>query len=212
MEAVAFRASVFGGFRRKDVIDYIEKSALEANRRIDFLKNDTDGLVKENRSLRDEVTALGNERDRLDALLRESLGSQERLRAELDAIMQEVSSLRTERDALKNKVEALRPQVEQFTAIKSSLAEMELSARCRADSYDAEVRGKADAYERETRRTVNAMLNDVRARCNEALTTLIVTCEDVAQRLNESRTSLVSLPEALSTLQRELDALGESEN
>ena len=230
MEATTFKSSVFGGFRRKDVINYIEKSALEANQRIDSLEKDTDGLTTENRTLRDRIAALDGEHDRLNAALRDADEARVRLNTELDALRAERDALLAERDALRREVEALRPQAEEFAAVKANLAEMELAARRRAEAYDAEVRDNADAYKcetckaadtyrretreaadayrRETCEAVDALLDGVRAQCDGILATLVDTCQNVTQRLDENRESIARLPAAFHTLRHDLEDLG----
>lgn len=212
MESTTFKSSIFGGFRRKDVIAYIEKSALESNQLIESLEKDTDGLTTENRTLRDEVASVSEARSRLSESLNEALAVQDGLRAELDAVNAELAALRAERDALKGEIAVLRPQAEEFAAVKANLTELELAARRRSKEYDAEVRGKADAYERETRAKVDSLLADVRAQCDGILSTLSETCENVTQQLDRSRAGISRLPAAFLALRHDLEDLRGAED
>ncbi|MBQ7713517.1 MAG: hypothetical protein IJT71_01355 [Oscillospiraceae bacterium] len=192
MEEKRFRASLFGGFNRKDVVEYIEKNAAAANERIAALEKDVDELVKENHALRDSLSDAEGTRDQLSVTLRESYAEQDSLRAERDAAV-------TERDALRAEAERLRPQAEEYAAIKSSLAELELAAHRRADAYEAETREKLDA-----------LLRDCRAQCERLLAAADTTCANVASELQQGAENVSRLPDALRALRAGLDDMKKS--
>ena len=215
MSTVTFKTSLFGGFNRKDVVRYIEKTAAESRQQIAALESDTDKLVKENHNLRDELAAVTGARDRLSAAVHDNIEKQETLRAalnaakeELDALHAQLDALSAERDALQGEVGVLRPQAEEYRAVKARLPELELAARERADAYEAQTRECADAYERETRARVNALVNGCRSQCDLILSTLGEACANVTDVLHKSTETVSRLPAAFRTLRRDLDGLG----
>lgn len=193
MEGNLFKTTLFGGFRRADVAAYIEKSAAAANERIAALESDVDGLVKESNALRGGLAAAESARDDLAAELDGSRAELETLRAELDAA-------KTELEALRAEAELLRPLSAEYTAVKNSLAELELAAHRRAD-----------AYERETRERSDALLDGVRAQCGALLASLEETCANVTAELQRSTETVSRLPAAFHTLRHDLDELGKRE-
>jgi len=180
MENNTFKSSLIGGFRRKDVIDYIEKSTSKSNERISELEAAEDRLAKENEALRGELDSVTGARDRLSEALHDNFDKQEALSASLNAANEELGELRAqlatlteERDALRAEVDSLRTQAAEFHSFKEGLADLELKAQrraedCeaeakqRADSYEASVRQRTEAYDAETRRGADSYAAEVR--------------------------------------------------
>lgn len=52
MENNTFKGSLFGGFNREDVIDYIKKTSAESTARIESLEGDIDKLCAQEQELR----------------------------------------------------------------------------------------------------------------------------------------------------------------
>ena len=65
MENNTFKSALFGGFRRDDVIAYIEKSATESGNRITALEAHVKKLKGEVETLRGDLESVSGERDRL---------------------------------------------------------------------------------------------------------------------------------------------------
>ena len=65
MENNTFKGSLFGGFNREDVIDYIKKTSAESTARIESLEGDIDKLCAQEQELRTQVSTLRGENDRL---------------------------------------------------------------------------------------------------------------------------------------------------
>jgi len=57
MENNTFKGSLFGGFNREDVIDYIKKTSAESTARIESLEGDIDKLCAQEQELRTQVCA-----------------------------------------------------------------------------------------------------------------------------------------------------------
>ena len=198
MENNTFKGSLFGGFNREDVIDYIKKTSAESTARIESLEGDIDKLCAQEQELRTQVSTLRGENDRL---------TQERdtLRAALDAANDELTALRAEAEALRAENaslraenDKLRPMAEQYSTIKEHLAGIELDAHQRAEEYERSV------HER-----LAAMIGDCRAHCDSVLSTLGNTCINVTGELRRAENSISSLPAAFNALRAGLEKLEE---
>ena len=62
MENNTFKGSLFGGFNREDVIDYIKKTSAESTARIESLEGDIDKLCAQEQELRTQVSTLRGEK------------------------------------------------------------------------------------------------------------------------------------------------------
>lgn len=220
-----FKSSVFGGFNRDDVIRYIEKTALESKQQIESLEQESDGLCRENAELRDKLAAAERERDKLAESYDTASGAQEALKKGLTAAQETITELRAqleesaqraafaqkeherlraaqkaeherEMQKLQAELETLRPQVEEYSRVKAHIAEIELSARERADALDAATRAKLQAY-----------IASCTSQCAQVLATLGSTCESVSAALRHADAAVSQLPGAFTTLESQLDEL-----
>ena len=199
MENNTFKGSLFGGFNREDVIDYIKKTSAESTARIESLEGDIDKLCAQEQELRTQVSTrltqehsdAAAERDTLRAALDTANDELTALRAEAEALRAENASLRAENDKL-------RPMAEQYSTIKEHLAGIELDAHQRAEEYERGV------HER-----LAAMIGDCRAHCDSVLSTLGNTCINVTGELRRAENSISSLPAAFNALRAGLERLEE---
>ena len=220
-----FKSSVFGGFNRDDVIRYIEKTALESKQQIESLEQESDGLCRENAELRDKLAAAERERDKLAESYDTASSAQEALKKGLPAAQETITELRTQleesaqraafaqkeherlREAqkaaherelqkLQAELEPLRAQAEEYGRVKAHIADIELSARERADALDAATRAKLQAY-----------IASCTSQCAQVLATLGSTCESVSAALRHADAAVSQLPGAFTTLEDQLDEL-----
>ena len=220
-----FKSSVFGGFNRDDVIRYIEKTALESKQQLEALEQESDGLCRENAELRDKLAAAERERDKLAESYDTASGAQEALKKGLTAAQETITELRAQledttqkaafaqkeherlREAQKaeheremkkvlSELAELRAQAEEYSRVKAHIADIELSARERADALDAA-----------TRERLQAMIAACRGHCEQVLSTLGATCESVSSELKRADAAVAQLPEAFTTLEGQLDEL-----
>ena len=220
-----FKSSVFGGFNRDDVIRYIERTALESKQQIEALEQESDGLCRENAELRDKLAAAERERDKLaesystassaqDALKKGLTAAQEtiaELRAKLEETTRKADYAQKEHERLREAQKAeheremqkvlselaeLRAQAEEYGRVKAHIADIELSARERADALDAATRAKLQAY-----------IASCTSQCEQVLSTLGATCESVSSELKRADAAVAQLPEAFTTLEGQLDEL-----
>ena len=115
--------------------------------------------------------------------------------AELEAQHAErLSAAEQERKRLLSELDELRPQVEEYGRVKAHIADIELSARERADALDAA-----------TRERLQSMI--AAWHCEQVLSTLGATCESVSNELKRADAAIAQLPEAFTTLEGQLDEL-----
>lgn len=220
-----FKSSVFGGFNRDDVIRYIEKTALESKQQIESLEQESDGLCRENAELRDKLAAAERERDQLAESYDTASGAQEALKKGLTAAQETITELRAqledttqkaafaqkeherlraaqkaeherEMKKLQEELAALRAQAEEYSRVKAHIADIELSARERADALDAS-----------TRERLQSLIASCTGQCEQVLSTLGAACESVCSELRRADTAVAQLPEAFTTLSAQLDEL-----
>ena len=199
MENNTFKGSLFGGFNREDVIDYIKKTSAESTARIESLEDDIDKLCAQEQELRTQVSTLRGENDRLTQEHSDALrAALDTANDELTALRAEAEALRAENASLRAENDKLRPMAEQYSTIKEHLAGIELDAHQRAEEYERGV------HER-----LAAMIGDCRAHCDSVLSTLGNTCINVTGELRRAENSISSLPAAFNALRAGLEKLEE---
>lgn len=135
-----FRTAAFGGFRKEDVLAYLEQSSKAHTERVNALQRELEQLKttsaedqKQNSGLSGEVTRL-----------------QEKL-AQLTADLTEVTARKNELELLasqlQSEVEAMRPAAEAYEGIKERTAGIELEAHGRAQAIEEEGRQKVKALQ-----------------------------------------------------------------
>ena len=220
-----FKSSVFGGFNRDDVIRYIERTALESKQQIEALEQESDGLCRENADLRDKLAEAERERDHLNESYSTASSAQDALKKGLTAAQETIAELRAKleettrkadyaqkeherlREAQKaeheremqkvlSELAELRAQTEEYGRVKAHIADIELSARERADALDAATRAKLQAY-----------IASCTSQCAQVLATLGSTCESVSAALRHADAAVSQLPGAFTTLESQLDEL-----
>ena len=220
-----FKSSVFGGFNRDDVIRYIEKTALESKQQIESLEQESDGLCRENADLRAKLAEAERERDQLAETSAAASDAQAALKKGLTAAQETIAELRAKledttrkadyaqkeherlREAQKaeheremqkvlSELSELRTQAEEYGRVKAHIADIELSARERADALDAATRAKLQAY-----------IASCTSQCAQVLATLGSTCESVSTALRHADEAVSRLPGAFTTLEGQLDEL-----
>ena len=140
------KGTLFGGFKRSDVTEYIERLSKENMEALTLLREDVENL----RSERDN---LSSERDSLvetSALL-------ESVKAEKAALTEEVIALRADKLAadkeiaeLTEEVERLRPEVQEYHEIKAKLSDIQIEACRRANELEETTKQRMQALEDET--------------------------------------------------------------
>ena len=123
---VNFRTSLFGGFDREDVINYIEKAAKESQEKLRELAESEERAHRESDELRARVEEL---RDAADQLLS--------VQTERDALRAQVAELTERLHRLEQEAEPLRQQAGEYQSLRDHIAEIEISAHRRTEEFRA---------------------------------------------------------------------------
>lgn len=137
-----FRSKAFGGFNRKDVIEYLERSAREHSEEVAQLRSLLDEAQKERDALQEQLQTLNAECDRLR--------SQAEAAGQLPAAQEEIRRLQ-------GRVAQLEPDAAAYAAIKERAATMELEAHQRAQAIVDQARKQADEVLGEARQWLGGL-------------------------------------------------------
>lgn len=192
----ALRGSLFGGFKRSDVVQYIEATASQYNERTNALLKANEDLTKENESLSGEIERLREELEHTKAEIERITPLLEQAQSEAEALREEVVPLRREKDDLQTEANTLRAQAEEFASTKLHITEIELNARQNADRMINEAQSK-----------VADSVAACREKCNAILEALDTTCANAEITFRQSGESVSALPEAFRALRQQLDEL-----
>ena len=176
-----FRSSVFGGFNRRDVVGYIERSSQEAT----SVREENDALRAERESLRarlPELAAAAEERDRLTAACTAANETVARLQAEAETREKALAEVHA-------KLTAAQQTVDVFEDTRARLSQLEVDAARRA------VEMEKDAEQRAT-----AVLDGCETLVQKLRDTYSAVCRDTDASAAYVRTELSKLSDRLSQL------------
>ena len=158
-----FRNTMFGGFNRQDVLDFLTSSAEKNNQELQRQRESYEALEKdlatareENAVLRAELSEARQERDelkrrveQLELDLVKTRGSEDRKSEEASALREKLTLTQQELEQLREMVTRLAPDAEAYTAIKDRTAGVELEAHRRAQSVEARAKIMAGDLQRQ---------------------------------------------------------------
>ena len=158
-----FRNTMFGGFNRQDVLDFLTSSAEKNNQEMQRQRESYEALEKdlatareENAVLRAELSEARQERDdlqnrtqQLELDLLKVRGSEDRKSEEASALREKLTLAQQELEELRELVSRLAPDAEAYTAIKDRTAGVELEAHRRAQSVEARAKIMAGDLQRQ---------------------------------------------------------------
>ncbi len=143
-----FKTCMFGGFDRKDVINYIEKSAKEAKERIEALENENNELRGSKERIEQALRALHAQakQQREEEQGQESVQQQladahaklKKLAEETEALRDENQRLCAEMETLRGESEQLRTAANDYMSLKEHIADIEINAHRRTEEFRAE--------------------------------------------------------------------------
>ena len=93
MENNTFKGSLFGGFNRQDVMNYIEKASKESAQLLEENAARIAALEQDVGAKGEELSALRAERDRLQSDLKDACASYQATQSELDAAQEAYADL-----------------------------------------------------------------------------------------------------------------------
>ena len=146
MEQYAIKSVAFGGFDKEDVARYIEQISQESGK----LREERDVLQERLDQAEQEAAAL---RDQLQALTE----TKERLEAE----NQRLAPMEAENARLKEEVEALRPDAEAHVMLREQVGTIECEARQRAAELEERTVGQMRRATDQFRRQYQVLMNTV---------------------------------------------------
>ena len=146
MEQYAIKSVAFGGFDKEDVARYIEQISQESGK----LREERDVLQERLDQAEQEAAAL---RDQLQALTE----TKERLEAE----NQRLAPMEAENAQLKEEVEALRPDAEAHVMLREQVGTIECEARQRAAELEERTVGQMRRATDQFRRQYQVLMNTV---------------------------------------------------
>ena len=132
-----------------------------------------------------------------DARLAQWKAEREQAAAETEQdLTARLSEAEGERSRLAAENAELRPQIEEYARVKAHIAEIELSARERADALDAATRAK-----------LQELIDACTKQCELVIATLGTTCANVSSELRRTDAMVSQLPAAFNTLRTDLKEL-----
>lgn len=148
-EKERFRRAL-GGFDRRDVAHYIEKSAKEYQEKIDALqaqleqeRKEKAALAEELEGLRSQSGDLAEQEGHVRASLEESTHSLTLLRGELQTTRGHLSITKKELRDLQAKVAQLEPMARQYEILKDRVATVELDSHRKAQEVISQAEAQA---------------------------------------------------------------------
>ena len=210
MDTSSIRKSVFGGFNREDVVEYITSASANSKEQLAELREENEKLEEELASSQALLALLREQSDetqtQYDELKEKSASDEEeleRLRAELsevrsekECLADELAEQRANVDKLTRTVNELRPVAEEYAEVKERIASIEIAARSRVEKM-----------EREARENLAALLAKSRAECNSVLSIAGDVCVQTCEALCRAERDLSGIPGKFDELRLALERL-----
>lgn len=152
-----FRNAAFGGFNRRDVLEYIELSARENNAKLRDLTERLEAAEREKAelnaaldSLRSESGDLAEQEAKVRASLEESSRSLAVVRGELQTTRTQLAVAKKELADLQGKVAQIEPLAKRYEALKDRVATVELDAHQKAQTTLDKAQAEVDELHADT--------------------------------------------------------------
>lgn len=178
-----FRGSAFGGFNRKDVVEYIGGMAKELN----DLKTERDSLKKENDEIKLTLGELTRKNDSLEGEAQALKTERDKLKTELAA----ASAYKKTAEELRTKLDENMKTVSSYEQIKGRLSTMEVEACKRAEEIENEARVQYD----KTMEKISAVVASLKNEYEQIRSGTAVTAAHLCGEMNRmgERIELVNL-------------------
>lgn len=199
-----FRTAAFGGFRKEDVLAYLEQSAKAHAEKVTALQRELDRAKSSGAEGEERSAALSAYSEKLQA-------DNDRLTAELAAAVKSRDELEALARQMQAELERLRPDAAAYAAIKDRTAGIELEAHGRAQAIEEEGRRKAKAIQDQTAQwfekvsgAYGNLRTDLNATLNHALREMQRACqnlEDIGEEFGGGDEALKALRKAVEDLE-----------
>ena len=197
-----FRSAVFGGFRREDVLRYIEEtdanyykesarlqgSLDEAQTAMDELREQNGKLTEKNAELLERLGEMTLDMDRIQAQLDEIEKGFSLQTTEIEAQNERAESLAAENDRLTSENAKLSAKCGEYDATREKIAEMELSAYRRAKQIEEDAKVELQKLRRKSMETIEQVRRQLDA-TKENYRTVLARILSVSSVISPSRSS-----------------------
>ena len=129
-----FKACMFGGFDREDVVSYIEKTAKETQEKLDALESENTRLKADNERIEQALRTLHAQAKQM----KQDEQDQETLQQRLDEAQARAAELAVRCEALVAENENLRASAKECVHLKEHIADIEINAHRRTEEFRAE--------------------------------------------------------------------------
>ncbi len=129
-----FKTCMFGGFDREDVVSYIEKTAKEAQEKLDALETENAKLKADNEQIEQALRTLHAQTKQM----KQEEQDQESLQQRLDEAQARAAELAVRCEALEAENESLRASANECAHLKEHIADIEINAHRRTEEFRAE--------------------------------------------------------------------------
>lgn len=198
-----FRTAAFGGFRKEDVLAYLEQSAKAHAEKLSALQRELTQVKNQSAEREERAAALSADAEALKA-------DNERLTAELAAAVKRRDELETLTRQMEEELERLRPDAAAYAGVKDRTAGIELEAHGRAMAIEEEGRRKAKAIQEQTAQwfeKVNGAYGRLRADLDAILNHALREMERVHQNLGDVGGEFGGSNETLEALRQAVESL-----
>lgn len=209
-----FRGAVFGGFKREDVLRYIEETdnryyaeteelrrqLTESQAALDELRTQNATLTEKNAELLERLGEMTLDADKIREQLDEIEKGFTMQTAEIEAQNARAESLAAENDRLTEENAKLAAKCGEYDASKEKLAEMELSAYRRAKQIEQDARNELQKLRRQSMdmiTQVRRQLDTAKENYRAVLTRSQQESADMARRAGEVLTEIDRISGAL---------------
>ena len=208
-----FRSSMFGGFNRQDVLNYLETTAKTAAEQQQTLQQQLDELRKTESSQSVELTARQSRIGWLEQENQQLRSQVEQVSLNLSAVQEEngknlaaLEACRREVEELKARVAALEPDATAYSAVKDRTAGVELEAHRRAQGIQSE----AEQQAKQLRRQMEQWMARVEREYDTLRSQVESTVAHAADQLSKAGQSLEQVHVLLNQQEAELEGLAQA--
>lgn len=188
-ESGRFRGSL-GGFNRRDVAAYIEKTAKEYREQVEALQakleqagQEKAALAGELEQLRSHSGDLAEQEAKIRASLEESTKSLTALRGELQATQGQLSAAKKQLGDLQAKVAQMEPLAQRYEVLKDRVATVELDAHRKAQETVAQAETQAAAVRADALAWVEGLSGSYQA-LREQVAAFILRAQETGKDFN----------------------------
>lgn len=198
-----FKRSLFGGFKREDVINYIDnmKAELEsAKKEIDELREKSAALSSSNEALTEETDKFRSENVSLSMSLAENTLTLNNVKAELDEIKIAKANIENENKSLKEENEDYKGKIARAAEIESHVGGMIADAKIYKEKLISDAKIEIDAMSASYRNSAEEItkkidfftneLNDLSSSVSTSLSSIMDSLIKMSNEIEQSKKSL----------------------